>query len=292
MFTPRSEQDCFQYVPVDEPSEMMATLPAGVYNGQIDYDGRVFFFNAPQPPSNLIELNTDTAQHVSREIDYFFDPAITARLANAKLRHCRGIILHGDAGTGKTSIVRSMIPRILEHDAVVLLDPSIRALTDNFIPAIRRHDPERPVVIIYDEFHSIVRQSVTALLGLLDGMTSPDHLLTIGTTNYMARIPTTLTQRPSRFSLVLNVPPLPREIRVQYALNKFGMLSQDVVAQAVELTSDMPLDYLEEALKLSISGLSIDQIQARFLASSLKNVKLLDEEDLFSRQDEEEELPE
>lgn len=252
----------YSYVSATSAQETATMLPTGAYRVNLHPMGLEF---KPTQTSGdtLIDINTPVARKVAREIADFFNPGITERLRAAGLKHRRGIILHGKPGTGKTSLVRALLPTLLAHNAVVLVDPGADPLERLFIPAIRLCDPDRPIVLIWDEFERTTDYSQNELLQLLDGLNSPDHLLTIGTTNYIERIPDALKKRPSRFGLVLEMPQLSFEARRNYAVTKFPMLENDMILSVVDMTADVSLDHLEEACKLALMGYDPDEIRDR-----------------------------
>lgn len=246
----------------DNP-RMCPVLPTGAYHTEINRMVGLFFRPVKTDGDQLINLDTTVARHVRREIADFFSPDITATLARVNLKHRRGVILHGVPGTGKTSLIRSLFPVFFQHNAVVLVEPHADYLENVIIPAIRKDDSDRPIVIVWDEFEKNADYSQSELLRLLDGLNSPDHLLTIGTTNYLSKISSQLTGRPSRFSLILEMPPLDSAARVAYARRKYPMLDHDVVAGLVDMTAGKALDYIEEACKLTLMGYDADEIRDR-----------------------------
>jgi len=241
---------------------LVEKLPAGVYELHTAQTG-AYFKPMQYSAESFVSLDTPAARQVRREIADFFNPAITARLAAAGLKHRRGIILHGPPGTGKTSLVRAMLPMVVDAGAIVLSEVNADMLENTIIPVLRKDDPDRPIVLVWDEFDKNAQYSHSELLRLLDGLNSPDHLLTIGVTNDLGQIPSPLRLRPSRFGLILEMPPLGQAAREAYARNKYTMLESDMIAGIVDLTANKPLDYVEEACKLALMGYELDEIRDR-----------------------------
>jgi len=269
----------------DNP-RMYPVLPTGAYTPLMNPQIGLFFKPVKTDGDQLINLDTTVARHVRREIDDFFNPEITATLASVNIKHRRGVILHGVPGTGKTSLIRSLFPVFFQHNAVVLVEPHGDMLENIFIPAIRKDDPDRPIVIVWDEFEKNADYSRSELLRLLDGLNSPDHLLTIGTTNYLSKISSQLTGRPSRFSLILEMPPLDSAARVAYARRKYPMLDHEVVAGLVDMTAGKALDYIEEACKLTLMGYDADEIRDRIQGVTISSLALANSDDEESEEDE------
>ncbi|GAB4192404.1 MAG: hypothetical protein OHK0022_06590 [Roseiflexaceae bacterium] len=275
----------FHFIPINTPEKVFQALPAGPYH-LVETSSGMYFRPIAPAKDTLINLDTPVARRVRREIAEFFNPELTARLAAAGLKHRRGIILHGDQGTGKTSLVRAMFPLMIEQNAVILLETNADHLEHSIIPAVRLTDPDRPIVLVWDEFEKNAQYSRNELLQLLDGLASPDHLLTIGTTNNLNRIPKQLKYRPSRFSLVLEMPPLPAPARAAYVAHKFAMLNSDMARSVVDLTEGRPLDYLEEACKLALMGYDVDEIRDRIQSAQLPVGGGDDDDDDSSEDDE------
>jgi len=223
---------------------------------------------APLTPSAepVFFLDTPEMRMVRREVEAFFDPATTARLGSAGLKHRRGIVLHGPPGTGKTSLVRQLFPLFVEHDAVIIVDCEPYELHRAIIPAIRADDPERPIVLLFDEFDKNVGDSRAELLQLLDGVMMPDHLLTIGCANDLRAASVQLRNRPSCFGLILRIDRLPEGVHERLAEQKYPTLSPGDRQFAVRLTRELPIDYLEEACKLLLMGYDPDEVRDRLHA--------------------------
>jgi hypothetical protein len=254
-------------------------LPAGAYRAEAQRPGGLVSFSSNGEPvpymafvplalndRPVYPLNTVEMYAVQREVRAFFNKRITQRLTRAGLKHRRGIILYGPPGTGKTSIVRQLIPFLIEQDAVIIVDDcfSAYALTSMVIPAIRENDPERPIVLVYDDLFRINQPATRdELLRMLDGMDSPDHLLTIICTDEFLAVYDHLRHRPSCFGMVWYLARMPEGVHARLAEQKYPMLSEADRQFAVQLTRHLPIDYLEEACTLFLMGYSPDEVSER-----------------------------
>lgn len=278
MFVKDKDGD-YQSINVTSRDDMRPALPPGAYQVGVGSTG-MFFKPVVLAPEPFVKLDTSVVRKVMREVDEFFNPDMTARLAAAGIKHRRGIIIYGPPGTGKTSLVRSLFPVFAAQNAVVVVDVNADHLENLIIPAIRRNDPDRPIVLFFDEFDKNANYSRNELLTLLDGINSPDHLLTIGCTNYIDKIPTQLRSRPSRFGLILELAALDRDARAAYVAHKYPMLSEEMRTFVIDATVAQPLDYVEEGCKLALMGHEPDELRDRITttpASALVGVD--DDED-------------
>lgn len=202
----------------------------------------------------IIDLNTDAYQKVTRYVRMFFDPEVRARSLRFGVDHRMGILMHGKPGTGKTTIIKRMLNEVLkERDLVVLDVPHVNSVNDAInnvrIPA---NEPDRPIMIIFEEFDRWLRAGYEdELKTLLDGMESPDNLLVLATTNYITRIPKSLIDRPGRFAHVIKVAPFPLDVRKMFIarmLNDMALTEEERGRIDIELlahiTEDMTADHI------------------------------------------------
>jgi SpoVK/Ycf46/Vps4 family AAA+-type ATPase len=251
-----------------DPGGMSEQLPIGAYHVGMGGAG-IAFKPASLRNETYVPIDSREARMVRREVAAFFDPAIGTRLQAAGVARRRGIILHGAPGTGKTSLVNSLIPSFLDAGAIVLVDCNADMLEHVIIPGIRRHDPDRPIVCIWDEFDRNANYSHAELLRLLDGTGACDLLLCIGCTNNLHAIPENLRARPSRFGLVLEMPAPTPELRRAFLMGKFGaFLSADEIANVISLTEGMSIDHVKEAAILFLQGYEPDEVRDRLAAVS------------------------
>lgn len=260
MFLYQPDYNSYQYIEGSDPI-LIKSIPAGSYTARNSPRG-IYISPVLFCGDHIVPIESPQVDQLKREIADFFDDTITSRLAENGISHRRGIILYGEPGTGKTSIVRSLVPYIISRNAIVILDPNPYELRSEIIPAIRQCDNNRHIVVIWDDFDRGLRQN-SGLLQLLDGTSSPDHLLVVCTTNHINSIPDRLRNRPSRFGLILEIPRLNYVSRLQFVASKYPGISKDVADSLISITANQELDHLHEVCKLHLMGYTISEIVDR-----------------------------
>lgn len=182
-------------------------------------DGRLLELPAADTWANLV-LPNSLRQALIDNTKGLFERADIHRRHQLPLR--RGVLLHGPPGTGKT-----MIGRALARDAgstfIVVAASDIEEPADVrrvFLLARRL----APTILFFEDLDLIganrwgdsSRQVLGELLTCLDGIESPDGVIVVATTNDLTAIESALKERPSRFDVVLEVPPLDRDLSEVY----------------------------------------------------------------------------
>ena len=263
MFLYNAVSGCFSRPDPTDPSRLITRLPAGAYTNESVTSFALTLRPMRLNAEPLYPIQSYHLYYMKREIQRFFDQKIIRRLAQSGIKHRRGVLLYGPPGTGKTSLVRQVIPLLVERDAVILKNCPIADLESGIIPAVRRNDPDRPIVLIFDPFEAHAYRDSSELLKLLDGLTSPDHLLTIACSSRLSGLLEQFCNRPSRFGLTLYFERLPDGIHARLAWQKYPMLSDEQRQFAAALTRELPLDMLDEACKLFVMGFDAEEVADR-----------------------------
>lgn len=172
------------------------TLPAGVYS-TFAVPG-MWGVEKMNIASDGIYLLPDMAtQTVLAEAEKFWSSE--AKYRTHKLLYKRGIILWGPPGGGKTVAVKLLIQELVKRDGIVLVVDNVHLAT-LVLKAIRRIEPKRNLIVVFEDIDEIIYgQGEALVLSILDGENNVDNILHVATTNYPDRLGARIINRPSRF---------------------------------------------------------------------------------------------
>lgn len=237
-------------------------LPAGLY--RLDqHNSGIFFHQIHYENDVIIPLPNSASAAVMKEITQFWDKhdLFTER----GLVHKRGVLMVGPQGSGKTATVAQLIGLIIDqHDglAVFLDSPELAAAG---LQMLRRIEPDRPVVCILEDIDALIkRHGESEYLALLDGESQIDRVVFVATTNYPERLDKRITNRPSRFDLVIEVPSPSAADRETYIRAKEPGASAAQIKRWIAMTDGYSIAHLREFLILvAIFGKSEFEAKAR-----------------------------
>lgn len=172
-------------------------LPSGLYSitysqtdgvglSKMEYNSDEFFVLPSLPHTDILN-----------DINKFWDSA--DKFSQYNLTHKRGVILHGEPGCGKSSLIYLMIEEIKKNDglAINFTDPGLWIMLSTML---RQVENDRPVLCIIEDIDLIItRYGEENFLAFLDGLNSIEHVLYVATTNNLELIPGRIKDRPSRF---------------------------------------------------------------------------------------------
>src|SRR5699024_5277874 len=109
----------------------------------------------------------------------------------------RGILLYGNPGNGKTTLVKSIAGSV---EAPVIYWQITEYTTSYSIDEVfEMANKMAPVILIVEDIDSTPTESRSVFLNALDGATTKEGIFLIGTTNYPERIDPALINRAGRF---------------------------------------------------------------------------------------------
>lgn len=172
------------------------TLEAGVYNVGSTEAGPVFI-KTRLITDSLVELDDSANEQVLASMKKFWESK--HEYTKRSIIYKRGILLEGPAGSGKTSTVNLLTNTLVSMGGIVLIcgHPGIMATA---LDALRRIEPDRNLIVIYEDIDELIRQfNEHGLLSLLDGESQVDNVVHIATTNFPEVLGARICNRPSRF---------------------------------------------------------------------------------------------
>jgi AAA+ superfamily predicted ATPase len=187
-------------------TETVSDLPAGYYRLSTDNNNRLLFNPVPPRDDTLLQFPDSAAGDVISGITDFWSREKTFRKYGLPFK--RGILLHGPAGTGKTSTLQIIARKVIAMDGIVLnYHPDYFNLGyRNF----REIQPETPLVVFIEDielYESTDFKNMSGFLNMLDGAENIDRVVFLATTNHPEKLSARIINRPSRFDMTIEVPP-------------------------------------------------------------------------------------
>jgi len=134
----------------------------------------------------------------------------------------RGVLLYGEPGNGKTSIIRSIMANYNFKPVTPVAGASDDAIRETFAYA----EEQNPSLLYFEDLDSMIENglNVSSFLNLMDGISAKNGLLVIATANNFKKLPYSITDRPSRFDRKFEIPLPNQEMAYIYLKRWFGAL--------------------------------------------------------------------
>ncbi len=232
----------------------------------------------------------DASDKIIEHIADFWDINIIDRHKRYGMLHKTGVLMYGPPGSGKSSIINTMIKNLIEVQKGLVFsieNPDDISLYSSFMQIFRQIEPHRPVICIIEDCDGLLDQGGSyekMLLNILDGINQIEHVAYILTTNYPEKLENRLKNRPGRIDKRVKVG-LPNAV-ARKAFFEFKFLDDD--AKNYDLES-----MVKKTKRLTIShckNLFIEHvIKGKELDSVIEDLREMDEKKISSSDDKTEE---
>jgi len=237
-----------------QSATMLNKLTSGLYKAIFDRDkGMDYLIKLSIKTDDLLDLGNSDADMIFNECKQFWNSKDIYE--HYKFVHKRGILMMGAPGTGKTSIINKSLQWFLENiKGVAILitnEDELASYCRIHKTVFRSIETDRPMTVIMEDIDNYIGDSynVSKILNILDGFDQVGSVMHIATTNSPEKLPTTLTERPGRFDIKLEISNPNHKERKKYILEKIPTLTQDELKNWIDVTQDMSMAYLGEMVK-------------------------------------------
>lgn len=154
------------------------------------------------------------SKEVIEQIKKFWDSE--QKFREFKFPYRRGILLHGPAGSGKSSIIKLIIRKVISMNGIALKFASPEGFNAG-MGMIRKVQPDMPVVCLMEDIDATVKEyNESDVLNILDGVSGYENIVYIATTNYPEALDYRIKNRPSRFDKRYRIPYPKEDARRKY----------------------------------------------------------------------------
>lgn len=231
------------YFPVSEVTE---ELPPGAYRCRMSNRGP-FVEKIPVQTDTLLHLPDSSVEILLNEFRTFW--TLQDNFLSRGFTYKRGILMYGPPGSGKTSAIWQMTQSLIEKQNGVVFFVENPENATACIHALRRIEPERPLITIMEDLDALVEQyGDHGLLALLDGETQISNVVHIATTNYPQYLDKRFVDRPSRFDTIMQVGMPSADARRLYFKVKEPSLDEETLDRWVVRTENYSIAHLREVI--------------------------------------------
>lgn len=231
------------------PSQQV--LEAGIYKIKSDMKGPYFEVHEVNT-DELLRFKDERYDEVLNEINDFWTNERKEKFKNMGFTHKRGIILYGEAGVGKSCLMKLVMEQMIEQDDIVFIadSHSVYDLREG-LKQFKEVEPDRNCVVILEDIDEAMQYNEKAFLNLFDGDEQINGVLYLATSNHIEKLSDRF-KRPGRFDRLLKIHLPPREGRLAYLNAKLGCNEdEDIIGELADDTDGLSFGQLRELLVAS-----------------------------------------
>jgi hypothetical protein len=207
--------------------------------------GTLYFVKKEFRTDDLYLFEGSKMYSVLEEIERFW--TLKGNFDKLGFLHNRGLLLYGPPGTGKTCLIKQVAESMTKQGDLIIIARALGEVLEG-LPAFREVEPDRRVVVVFEDMDEYIGYSERNMLQLLDGNNSVDNVLFLGTTNYIEKFPPRLL-RPGRFDKKVKIDYPPVEGRLIYLKHKLnGIETPERIQQIAEKTRGFSFGHLRELI--------------------------------------------
>jgi energy-coupling factor transporter ATP-binding protein EcfA2 len=221
------------------------TLDAGVYK-VVSTESGIAFVRMKVVTDDLIELDDAASQRVLSSMRQFWSSK--DEYTRRRIIYKRGILLEGPAGSGKSSLVNLLTKTLIAADGIVLMcgHPGLMA---EALAALRRIEPDRNIIVIFEDVDELIESSGEhQLLALLDGEHQIHNVVNVATTNFPEKLGARICNRPSRFDerILIGMPTAKAREKYLRHITREESITSEEIQKWVDDTDSFSVAHLRE----------------------------------------------
>lgn len=196
-----------------EVFEISKTLNPGIYDMEFDNYGLFTNFKQLKSPRVFPLMPSSELKNIQNYVNTFFSEEYKSLCKTANILVKTGILLYGKQGIGKSNYINNMIFRSIDEQKACVFNIDSNRKLSSIVSKVKelRAIQNNLFVIVLEEVDELFSENgwstEATLKNFMDGINSVDNLLFISSTNYLEKIPKSITERPSRFKKVLEIKP-------------------------------------------------------------------------------------
>lgn len=229
-------------------ADRTSSLPAGAYECAVTMEGTPYLRPINIVTDQIVDIPDYAINEIVDDVRHFWSDKVTAKYKEYGLVKSRGIIAEGVPGSGKTIAIAKTAKMVIhEFDGIVLFNPDVHLLKE-FLRLIKDIEPGKKVMVMWEEFDSILRSDESTLLSLLDGEIKVDNIIYLATTNYITRIPARIKNRPSRFAKIIHFGIPNAEARKAFLEAKLHDTDKELLPALLEASEGFVIDQVKDLI--------------------------------------------